>query len=59
VWTFTTSAGLGPTLRHQNGPTRGGGVAMWVWFVVTFYAGMLAGLFIAGLMHAAARGDGR
>jgi len=26
---------------------------------VTFYAGMLAGLFIAGLMHVAARGDGR
>jgi len=38
---------------------RMGGAAMWIWFVVTFYAGMLAGLFIAGLMHAAARGDGR
>jgi len=31
---------------------------MWVWFVVTFYAGMLVGLFLAGLM-AAARGDGQ
>jgi len=32
---------------------------MWIWFIVTFYAGVLAGLLIAGLMHAAARGDGR
>jgi len=32
---------------------------MWVWFVVTFYIGVLFGLFIAGLMQAAARGDGR
>jgi len=38
---------------------RRGGAAMWVWFVVTFYIGVLFGLFIAGLMHAAARGDGR
>jgi len=32
---------------------------MWVWFVVTFYIGVLFGLFVAGMCHAAARGDGR
>jgi len=32
---------------------------MWVWLIVTFYIGVLFGLFIAGLMQAASRGDGR
>lgn len=36
-----------------------GGAAMWVWCIVTFYIGALFGLFVAGLMTAAARGDGR